>query len=122
MKHIAALLAAGIVVAPEPVGAQDYPTRTVTIVVPFAPGGAADIVARLVGRKLSERFGKPVVVENRTGGGTTIAAAAVARSAPDGHTLMLSPSGTLAINPTLYKKLPYDPPSLRSGYAGHASP
>jgi tripartite-type tricarboxylate transporter receptor subunit TctC len=68
-----------------------------------------DIIARTVGPKLAERLGKPVVIENRTGGGTVIAANAVAKAPPDGHTLLIAPSGTLSTNATLYKKLPYDP-------------
>src|SRR5439155_10367246 len=68
-----------------------------------------DILGRLVGQKLSERFGKPVVVENRPGAGTVMAAVQVAKSAPDGYTVMMATSGTLAMNPTLYKKLPYQP-------------
>jgi len=89
--------------------AQDYPSRQVTFIVPFAPGGGTDILGRLVGQKLSERFGKPFVVENRAGAGTVIGAVAVANSAPDGYTIMMATSGTMAMNPTLYKKLPYEP-------------
>src|SRR5207247_1586351 len=88
---------------------QDYPVRPVTLIVPFAPGGSVDIVARMAGQKLAERLGKSVVVENRAGGSTLVAASAVAKAPPDGYTLLLAPSGTLAINATLYKKLPYDP-------------
>jgi len=90
-------------------GAQDYPARQVTIIVPFAPGGSADIVARLYAQKLSERLAKPVVVENRPGAGTVVGAAAVARAAPDGHTLLLGGSSALAYNVALHKTLPYDP-------------
>ena len=92
-----------------PANAQDYPSRQVTIVVPFAPGGSVDIVGRLVAQKLAERLGKPFIVENRPGAGTATATTAVAKSAPDGHTLLFAPSGTYAINPTLYKQLAYDP-------------
>ena len=92
-----------------PVTAQDYPQRQVTIVVPFAAGGSVDIVGRLVAQKLTERLGKPFIVENRPGAGTATATTAVAKSAPDGHTLLFAPSGTFAINPTLYKQLAYDP-------------
>src|SRR5215472_15295953 len=87
-------------------GAQDYPARQVTIIVPFAPGGSADIVARLYAQKLSERLAKPVVVENRPGAGTVVG---VARAAPDGHTLLLGGSSALAYNVALHKTLPYDP-------------
>lgn len=89
--------------------AADYPARPVTILVPFAPGGYTDLLARLVAQKLSERLGKPFVVENRPGGGTIVAAIAASRAAPDGYTLLMAPNGTIAINPTLYKSLPYDP-------------
>jgi tripartite-type tricarboxylate transporter receptor subunit TctC len=89
--------------------AQDFPTRPVTIVVPFAPGGAGDILARMIGQRLEQRWGRTVVVENRPGGGSVVGAIAVARAAPDGHTLMIAPSATMAVNVTLYKSLPYDP-------------
>src|SRR5882724_97880 len=92
-----------------PIRAQDYPNRQVNFVVPFAPGGGTDILGRLFGQKLSERFGKPFVVENRAGAGTVIGAVSVANSAPDGYTIMMATSGTMAMNPTLYKKLPYEP-------------
>jgi tripartite-type tricarboxylate transporter receptor subunit TctC len=89
--------------------AQNYPTRQVTIVVPFAPGGSVDFIGRIVAQKLSERLGKPVIVENRPGAGSATGALAVSKSPADGYTLLLAPSGTYAINPTLYKKLSYDP-------------
>jgi tripartite-type tricarboxylate transporter receptor subunit TctC len=89
--------------------AQDYPSRQVNFVVPFAPGGGTDILGRLFGQKLSDHFGKPFVVENRPGAGTVIAAVQVTNSAPDGYTIMMATSGTMAMNPTLYKKLPYEP-------------
>ena len=92
-----------------PTQAQDYPNRQVTFVVPFAPGGGTDVLGRLVGQKLSERLGKPFVIENRPGAGTLTAAMQVAKSAPDGHTIMMATSSTMAINVTLYKQLPYDP-------------
>jgi tripartite-type tricarboxylate transporter receptor subunit TctC len=89
--------------------AQDYPSRQVTFVVPFAPGGGTDILGRLIGQKLGDRFGKSFVIENRPGAGTVTAAVQVAKSAPDGYTIMMATSGTMAMNPTLYKKLPYEP-------------
>src|SRR5262245_4420615 len=95
--------------APRWAVAQDYPNRPVTIVVPFAPGGSADIGARTYAQKLTERLGKPVVVENRPGAGTVVGASAVARAAPDGYTLLMGGSSALAYNVTLHKKLPYDP-------------
>jgi tripartite-type tricarboxylate transporter receptor subunit TctC len=87
---------------------EDYPNRQVTFVVPFVPGGGTDILARLLSQKLEQRLGKPFVVENRPGAGTVIATNFVAKSPPDGYTIMMSVS-SLAIDATLYKKLPYDP-------------
>jgi tripartite-type tricarboxylate transporter receptor subunit TctC len=89
--------------------AQVYPTRPVTIVVPTGPGGSMEMVARLLTPKLEQRFGQPFVIENRPGAGTNIGAAAVARSAPDGHTLLMATSSTMAINASIYKTLPFDP-------------
>ncbi len=89
--------------------AQDYPNRQVTLVVPYAAGGGLDVFARQLAQRLSDRLGKPFVVENRTGAGTTIGSASVARAAPDGYTLMLGTSTPFAINATLNKNLPYDP-------------
>jgi len=111
MKHFSVLLiAAALLASMSPrAGAQDYPARPVTIVVPFGPGGSADIVARMYAQKLSERLGKPVVVENRAGAGTAIGATAAARATPDGYTLLLGGSSALAYNVTLHKALPYDP-------------
>ena len=87
--------------------AQAFPTKPVTLMVPFAPGGGSDTVARTIQAKLSEKLGQPVLVENRTGASGAIATAAVAKSAPDGHTLFLS-WDTHAINPVIMKDLPYD--------------
>jgi len=86
-----------------------YPSRPVTFVVPFAPGGVTTVLARLVGQKLEQRLGKPFVVENRPGGGGVTAATAVARSTPDGYTIMMASSTVLAINVSVRKNLPYDP-------------
>ena len=108
MRIVRSIVAGAFAIA-SPVAAQDYPSRQVTIVVPFAAGGSVDIVGRLVAQKLTERLGKPFIVENRPGAGTATATTAVAKSAPDGHTLLFAPSGTYAINPTLYKQLAYDP-------------
>ena len=92
-----------------PAQAQQYPSRPVTIVVPFAAGGGSDLLARLVAQKLEERLGKPFIIENRPGAGTTLAAMQVVRAAPDGYTLMQATSSTMAINVTMSKKLPYEP-------------
>src|SRR4051812_29792925 len=88
--------------------AQSYPAKPVRIVVPYAPGGAVDIVARAVGQELTKRLGQTVLVENRTGAGGNVGSDAVAKAAPDGYTLLMaSPANT--INPSLYTKMPYDP-------------
>jgi tripartite-type tricarboxylate transporter receptor subunit TctC len=98
-----------ILAAGAPARGQDYPARPVTIVVPTGPGGGMEMVARLVAPKLEQRLGKPFVIENRPGAGTNIGAAAVARAAPDGHTLLMATSSTMAINSSIYKSLPFDP-------------
>jgi tripartite-type tricarboxylate transporter receptor subunit TctC len=111
-KFIVACVTAvlGFALAPlQYANAEDYPARTITIYVPFAPGGYTDLLARVVAVKLTDKLGKPVIVENRPGGGTLVAAVATAKAAPDGYTLMMVPNGTIATNPTLYKSLPYDP-------------
>jgi tripartite-type tricarboxylate transporter receptor subunit TctC len=89
--------------------ARDFPNRPVRIIVGFVAGGGNDIVARLVGEKLSASLGQPVVIENRTGASASIAAEYVKNAAPDGHTLLLGATGTMAMNPALYAKLPYSP-------------
>jgi len=89
--------------------AQDYPTRTVTIIVPFTPAGATDILGRMAAAALEAQLGKSFVVENRPGAGQQIGVNAVARAAPDGYTLLVATSSAMAINPTLYKKISYDP-------------
>jgi tripartite-type tricarboxylate transporter receptor subunit TctC len=108
MKRVP-LLAALVAITSSAALAQDYPTRPVTIIVPYAAGGAADVGARLFGQKLSDRLGKGVIIENRGGGGTSIGAAAAAKAAPDGYTVFMGGSASLAVNVTLQKKLPYDP-------------
>ena len=89
--------------------AKTYPNRTIRIIVPFPPGGPADIVARFVGQKMSEDWGQPVVIENRAGGNTAIGAQAAARSAPDGYTLFVPMDTTMVMNPLVMPNLPYDP-------------
>ncbi|MFN9127200.1 MAG: tripartite tricarboxylate transporter substrate binding protein [bacterium] len=96
------------VVVAMPAFAQDYPSKPVRIVVPYAPGGGLDVVGRPLAQKLAEAFSQPFLLDNRPGGGTTIGTSAVARAAPDGHTLLLTLSA-LAIGPSLYPSLPYDP-------------
>ncbi|MFG0608543.1 Bug family tripartite tricarboxylate transporter substrate binding protein [Delftia sp. WSY_14] len=92
--------------------AQSYPDHPIKLVVPFAPGGATDILGRLLATSLGERLGQPVVVENRPGAGTVVAGALVAKAPPDGYTLLLGASTTLTLNPVIRNPLPYDP--LRS--------
>ena len=87
----------------------DYPNRAVKMVVSFPPGGGADLTARMVAQKLGEALGQPVVVENRPGANGLVGTDAVAKSAPDGYTLLLTDRGALGVNPSLYKQLPYDP-------------
>src|SRR5437660_4063730 len=89
--------------------AQTCPTRQITLVVPFAPGGPADFLGRLIGQKMSEELGQQIVIDNRPGANTIIGAQAVARAEPDGYTLLMAIDGTLVMNPFLYSKLPYDP-------------
>ena len=102
-------LIALLVLAAVPASAQQYPSRPVTIVVPFAAGGGSDLLARLVAQKLEEKFGKPFIIENRPGAGTTLAAMQAVRSTPDGYTLMQATSTTMAINVSMQKKMPYEP-------------
>lgn len=88
--------------------AQIWPTKPIRIIVPFAPGGPADLLPRLIGPKLTEAWGQPVVVENKPGAGGNIGMDLGAKSAPDGYTLVIGPTGNLVVNPHLYPSLPYD--------------
>ena len=92
-----------------PTLADDYPTHPIRLIVPFAAGGAADSVARIVGKRVGDALGQTVVVEDRGGGGGIIGAEIVRNSDPDGYTLLLGQSGPISINPGIYPKLPYDP-------------
>lgn len=89
--------------------AEEFPSGTVRVIVPLGAGGAMDTIARSIAGRLQDRFGKPVIVENITGGGTLIAAQTLARAQPDGQTLLVAPSGMLTTNLTLFKQLPYNP-------------
>jgi len=89
--------------------AQGYPSKSIRIVVGFPPGGGNDIVARLVGAKMQEAWGQPVVIDNKPGANSIIATEYVAKSAPDGYTLLVNATGGMSVNPVLYSKLPYDP-------------
>jgi tripartite-type tricarboxylate transporter receptor subunit TctC len=88
---------------------QQYPNRTIRMIVPFPPGGPADTIARIVGQKMSEHWGQPVIVENRAGGNTAIGAVLVAKAPPDGYTLLVAMDVTMVMNPLVMKNLPYDP-------------
>jgi tripartite-type tricarboxylate transporter receptor subunit TctC len=89
--------------------AQEFPTKTITLVVPYAAGGGNDVMARLVAEKMSKTLGHQVVIENRPGAGGSTATRAVAKATPDGYTLVIGGTGTLAVNPTLYHNVGYDP-------------
>jgi tripartite-type tricarboxylate transporter receptor subunit TctC len=102
------IIAALLLAIAELAGAQSYPDHPVRLIVPFAPGGATDIIARTVAQKLSERVGQPVVVENKPGAGTTIGNAEVAKAKPDGYTLLFAPT-PFVISQVVYATLPYDP-------------
>jgi tripartite-type tricarboxylate transporter receptor subunit TctC len=108
MLRILAVTLALVAAFAAPLRAQDYPSRPIRILVPYAPGGIADIAARIVGAKLTEAFGQQVTVENRPGGSGFVAMEATARSAPDGYTLVMCTVGDIAINPALFKTMPYD--------------
>lgn len=108
MKIAWAALAATIAIAPL-AHAQDYPARNVAFIVPTGAGAGTDLLARILAPRLSDRLGRSFVVENKPGGGTVIAADYVAKANPDGHIILMGTSTPLAINATLFKKLPYDP-------------
>src|SRR5258708_11597149 len=108
MLRLAAALVAASMLAPA-VLAQTYPSKTVTLVVPFPAGGSTDWLSRLLGQKLEQRLKQPFIVENRAGGANVIAATAVAKAEPDGHTLLMTTSTTMAINVSVFQNLPYDP-------------
>ena len=106
---LATALAAAALLLSSGAALAQYPAKPVRLIVPYPAGGATDFFARLVFPKVGDALGQPVVVENRPGAGTAIGASEVARSAPDGYTILLGDAGTYAFNPTLYKKLTYDP-------------
>ena len=99
----------GLVLATQAPRAEDYPTRPITVIVPFPPGGSSDIVMRLVSQKVSESIKQPIVIDNRPGGAGNVAAMAIKNARPDGYLLMMGHTGTHAINPTLYGDLKFDP-------------
>ena len=121
-KRIAALLSLSL--AAGAVLAQPYPSKPIRIVVPFAAGGTSDILARAIGPKMTETWGQPVVVENKTGANGNVGAEFVVRSAPDGYTMLLSDVGAIAINPSVYPSMPFDPakdfsPIIMVSYSPH---
>jgi tripartite-type tricarboxylate transporter receptor subunit TctC len=113
MRAFASFLVPAVLVLAGPTAAQEpaatYPSRPVRIIVPFPAGGPSDIVARVIGQRMSEDWGQPVVIENRAGANTIIGAQAAAKAAPDGYTLFMAIDSTLVMNQFLYKSLPYDP-------------
>jgi tripartite-type tricarboxylate transporter receptor subunit TctC len=113
MRKLAVVLAVILAIVSTAIGApayaQSYPSRTVTLVVPFPPGGGVDALARILAERLSVSLKQSVVVENRTGGGGTVGTRQVAKAEPDGYTLMLAHTGTISINPSLYANAGYDP-------------
>ncbi len=122
LNRIAAALM--LVVASGAAFAQAYPGKPIRIVVPFAAGGTSDILARAIGPKLTEAWGQPIVVENKTGANGNVGAEFVVRSAPDGYTMLLSDVGALAISPSVYPSLPFDPikdfaPVIMVSYSPH---
>jgi tripartite-type tricarboxylate transporter receptor subunit TctC len=110
MKRLCLLALAGLFLLPQnSAKAQDYPTKQINLIAPWPAGGAVDAICRAVAPHLSERLGKPVVVENRPGAGSVIGTAAGAKAPGDGYTMVMAGSGSLAIASTMYKKLPYEP-------------
>ena len=103
---VSALILSSVLVTPA--AAQPYPSRVVKLIVPQTPGGATDVFARKIGQLLSEKWGQPVVIENRAGAGGVVGTDVVAKSAPDGYTLLVTYAGSQAINPSLYQKIPFD--------------
>ena len=106
---MALVLAAAALIAPGAAIAQAWPAKPVRVVVGFAPGGAADFVARALSEPMSRALGQPLVVENRPGAGSSIAAEFVARASPDGHTLLIASPSSISVNPALNPKLGYNP-------------
>jgi tripartite-type tricarboxylate transporter receptor subunit TctC len=106
---VCAAIAASSLLGADFASAQDYPNRPVKVVVPFPAGGGTDALTRVVVKGMEQRLGQPFIVENRAGAGTTLAATAVARSEPDGYTLLVGTASTFAAAPGLYKRLAYDP-------------
>ncbi len=111
-RNIIAALTGGLAIAagalPSSAIAQTYPSRPIRLIIPFAPGGPTDVVGRLIAQKMSEDLGQPIINENRPGAGGSVGMVAITGAAPDGYTLGVGSASTLAINPSIYPKLPYD--------------
>jgi tripartite-type tricarboxylate transporter receptor subunit TctC len=125
-RRVAALAAAvaTILLSALPAQAQQYPNKPIRIIVPFAAGGTSDILARAIGPHITLAWGQPVIVENRTGANGNVGADFVAKSAPDGYTMLLSDVGALSINPSVYPDMPFDPardfsPIVMVSYSPH---
>ena len=108
MNRLLRMLGLAVLLVPIAAFAQAYPSKPVRLLVPFAPGGTTDVLARLLGQKLSEALGQQFVIDNRPGAGGNIGTELAARSPADGYTLVMSFDGTMAINPSVYRKLPFD--------------
>src|SRR5207249_6814321 len=127
MNRVAAALTATLaasLLAAVPAQGQQYPNKPIRIVVPFAAGGTSDILARAIGPHVTTAWGQPVIVENRTGANGNVGADYVAKSAPDGYTMLLSDVGALSINPSIYTNMPFDPakdfsPIVMVSYSPH---
>src|SRR5262252_1572595 len=104
-KALRLLAGLGLLLLPVPAAAADYPNRPVSLVIVFTPGGASDVLARILGRKLEQILGEPFVIDNRPGAGGNVAAEMVAHVAPDGYTLLIGNNGILATNAALYKNI-----------------
>src|SRR5678815_3725984 len=117
MKFTSLLLAAGLVAAVPAMAQSDFPSRPIRIIVPFSAGGIVDSVARVIGEKLSAKYGQPVIVENRAGAGGAIGTDFVAKAPADGYTLLLA-SPSHAVNPSLQKSVAWDPVRDFKGVAG----
>ena len=107
-RFVLLLIALSLPFAIDAYGQETIPPRPITLIVPFAPGGSTDVIARVVGEAMHKELGQPVVIENRAGAGGSLGTAAIAKAAPDGYTIGMGTASTLAINPAAYKTLPYD--------------